>query len=174
MRLLWLLFVCSILQGCAPSPQSLKDQSVAQMDSELMVLDLQNQDLASARLHLNEAEFLAPRDPQVLIAAGYFDVKMGDIFDAQKQYNLAIALAPHDSTIENDYGTFLYEQGQYAEALPYFLDAAQNPANLVSAEAFENAGLSETKLDEFQLAQQDFMRAKEEDPSFTPGSSTSP
>lgn len=166
MRYFTYFFVISLgLTGCAPNPQTIQNQNLAIMDTELMVLDFQNQDPQSARMHLNEAKSLAPNDPHVLVAEGYFDLRMGDVSAAEQQYTTAIEGAPNDPQIQNDYGTFLYEQKEYAQALQYFLKAAQNPLNAVSAEAFENAGLSEMKLGNPLLAHQYLMRALEENPN---------
>ncbi len=160
-----LSFILFGLSGCAPNPQMIQNQNLAVTDTELMVLDFQNQDPMSARMHLNEAKSLAPNDPHVLIAEGYFDLKMGDAALAEQQYTAAISAAPNDPQIQNDYGTFLYAQKEYKEALQYFLKAAQNPLNAISAEAFENAGLAEMKLGQLNLAQQYFVQAGQEDPN---------
>lgn len=102
MKVIPIILLFLALTACAPQSQTLQNQNVAILDSELVPLDLQNEDPADARLHLDEALQLAPHDPQVLIATGYFDAKMGDLSGAQNNYQAAIRAAPHAANIQND------------------------------------------------------------------------
>lgn len=164
MRTLFLLFLSLAFSGCATSSGDLQNQHLAVIDTELMVLDLQNHNPEAARMHLDDAKSLAPEDPEVLVAAGYFAEAMGDVAQAQQNYRAAIQKAPHEPQVENDYGAFLYHQGQYQQALSYFAAAASDPDNAVSAEAYENSGLDEQELGNNAAAQSDFARAFKEDP----------
>ncbi len=142
-----IVFTASLLSGCAStSAQISEQQTIAEIDSELVPLDIQNQNLGEARLHLNEALALAPNNPKVLVAAGYFDFKMGDFTNAQSNYQTAVLKAPNDAAILNDYGVYLYQQGKYAKALSYFLMAAKNPQNSAFDEASANLKLAKIKL----------------------------
>lgn len=159
MHKLSLLLCLLLLSGCASNPEVLQTKNLAEIDSELALLDIKNQDMQNARIHLAEAKSLAPDDPQILVTEGYFDKKAGDFADAEQAYNAAIRAAPDNAQIDNDYGVFLYQQGDYAQALPYFIKAGKNPENAVAGEAFNNAGLAELKLNRMQQAQADFNRA---------------
>lgn len=154
----------SLLTGCAPNTEIVQNQNLAEIDAELMVLDLQNHAPEAAKLHLQQAQALAPNDPQVLAASGYFAAKMADPIRAQASYTAAIKAAPEDPEIENEYGVFLYQSGAYAAALPYFIKAAADPENVTAGDASKNAGLTEMKLNNPSAAQEYFVRAFAEDP----------
>lgn len=163
-RLFFCLPFC-LLAGCASDTQTVQNQNLAEIDAELMVLDLQNHAPEAAKLHLQQAQALAPDDPQVLIASGYFAAKMADPGSAKAAYTAAIKVAPQDPEIENEYGAFLYQNGAYAEALSYFIKAAADPENVTAGEASKNAGLAEMKLNNPGAAQVYFVRAFAEDPN---------
>lgn len=162
-RLFFCLPLC-LLAGCAPDMRTVQNQNLAEIDAELMVLDLQNHAPESAKLHLQQAQALAPDDPQVWVASGYFAAKMADPTNARAAYTAAIKAAPQDPEIENEYGAFLYQTGAYAEALPYFIKAAADPESATAGEASKNAGLTEMKLHKPDAAQVYFVRAFAEDP----------
>lgn len=153
----------SLLAGCASDTETLRNQKLAQIDAELMVLDLQNHAPQAAQLHLQQAQALAPQNPQVLVATGYFAEKMADPISASENYVAAIKVAPQDPEIENEYGAFLYQAGDYAEALPYFAEAAADLESTTAAEASKNAGLAEIKLNNRPAADKYFVRASAED-----------
>lgn len=153
-----------LLAGCSTDSMLIHSQNLAQLDAELMVLDLKNNNIENARFHLHQAEAIAPNDVQVLAAAGYFDEKMGDVSAAAQNYADALKIAPTDPQVENEYGAFLYLRGEYTQALPYFIQAGQNPINSIAGEALENAGLAEMKLGYPQQAQQYFAQASVENP----------
>ncbi len=160
MKTLFLLAISLILAACAGNSQTLQNQNLADIDTELMALDLQNHDPFSARLHLLDAETAAPNDPEVWVGEGYFDEAMDDPSGAEAAYTEAIHLAPQDSNVEDQYGRFLYQEGQYQAALSYFEKAGANPQNAVAVEADENAGFAAEKLKETTLAQTYFAKAE--------------
>lgn len=165
MKLLILLCLFA-LSGCAVVPIATDAQHtrVAEIDTQLAVLELNDGNPEAAKIHLLEAAHLAPKDALVAIGQGYDAVKMGNLPEAAFYYQQAIALAPNDPVIEDDYGTFLYQEGRNQEALSYFLKSANNPDNLYAGEAYQNAALAELKLKDPQDAAAHFREATLQDP----------
>ncbi len=83
----------------------------------------------------------APRWPVAKDALGYFFESTGDKKEAEKYYQQAILLSPHDGASLNNYGAFLCRDHRAVEAEKMFLQAAAIPDYLNTAEAYENAGL---------------------------------
>ncbi|MCX7122104.1 MAG: hypothetical protein NTV32_00215 [Gammaproteobacteria bacterium] len=95
----------------------------------------------------------------VLAGEGFYDLNIHETARAALFYHEAIAVAPHNPEIQNDYGAFLFQTQQFSLALPYFLKAAYSSDNLYAGEAFENAALSELKLGNSSLAKYYFSEA---------------
>jgi type IV pilus assembly protein PilF len=142
-----------ILQGCQTDPSTQNKVQLAEIDTELAVLDLNQHQPESAKVHLLDAKSLAPDDALVLAGEGFYDLQIHEVPAAAEFYQRAIAIAPHNPDIQNDYGVFLYRTKAYQQALPYFVQAAYSQDNLYAGEAFENAGLTELKLGDAISAQ---------------------
>ena len=158
-RLLFLGFWSLTLCGCVTNSPPQNNTQLAEIDTELAVLDVHQNQAAQAKIHLLEATALAPDDPMVLAGEGFYDLNMHETAEATSFYNQAIGVAPNNPEIQNDYGVFLYQTQQFSQALVYFLKAAYNPDNLYAGDAFENAGLTELSLGDSAAAGQDFKSA---------------
>ena len=145
--------------GCSTDPQPQHNTQLAEIDTELALLDLNQHQPEQARMHLLDANQLAMHDPMVLAGEGFYDLAIHENAAAAVLYQEAIARAPQQADIQDDYGVFLYRMQQFAQALPYFLKAASNPENLYAAEAFQNAAMTELKLGNQAAAAQYFKAA---------------
>ena len=153
---LWALF----LLGCSASAPSKNNTQIAEIDTELAVLDLNQHQAENAKTHLLEANSLAPDDALVLAGEGFYDFHIHEASEAAAYYQRAIRVAPNNPEIQNDYGVFLYQTAQFSVALAYFLKAAYNADNLYAGEAFENAAFTESKLGESVTAAAYFKEAR--------------
>ncbi len=77
---------------------------------------------------------------------------------ADQHYRKALAQGKN-SRIENNYGGFLYEQGDYKAAYQQFNAAAQDTMYTERSRVFENMGLTALRLNDKTLALQYFERA---------------
>ena len=148
-----------ILFGCSTASLSKNNTQLAEMDTELAVLDVNEHRPENAKFHLLEANSLAPDDAFVLAGEGFYDLQIHEVSEAASYYQHAIRVAPDNPGIQNDYGVFLYQTGQFSGALPYFMRAAYNADNLYAGEAFRNAALTELKLGHSFAAAADFKEA---------------
>ena len=85
--------------------------------------------------------------------------KLGNVGDAEKHFERAVSLDGSDSALQNNYGTFLFAEGRYKDAKKELQRAADDPDYARRAQAFENLGLTELKLDETDAAKASFQRA---------------
>ncbi len=155
------MLACSalVLLGCSSVSSSQNNTQLAEIDTQLAVLDLQQHQPESVKSHLLDAAALAPDDALVLAGEGFYDLQIYQDAEAARFYQQALAAAPRNPEIQNDYGVFLYQTHDYAAALPYFVKAAHNQQNLYAGEAWQNAGLTELKLGNPSAAQVDFTQA---------------
>lgn len=65
---------------------------------------------------------------------------------ADKNYRKALSLRPGDARILNNYGTFLYEQRRYPEALERFRQSAADTLYPARSQVYINLGLTSLKL----------------------------
>ncbi len=77
---------------------------------------------------------------------------------ADAEYQKALASSP-EARILNNYGSFLYGQGRYADAMERFRQAANDPMYPERGRIFENMGLTALRLGQPQEAGACFARA---------------
>ncbi|TWI55436.1 type IV pilus assembly protein PilF [Pseudomonas duriflava] len=73
---------------------------------------------------------------------------------ADKEYREALSLRRNDARILNNYGSFLFEQGRYAEAYERFTEASQDSLYPERSRVFENLGLTALRLNKPELARE--------------------
>jgi type IV pilus assembly protein PilF len=137
----------------APAAQRLQ----AQLDLARGYLEMG--DAQSARRPLERALRIDPHSSEahVLLATAY--LADGDKQLAEREYRTALRDDPHNSMARNNYGTFLFAEGRYKDAKKELERAADDPDYGRRAQAFENLGLTELKLDETDAAKESFQRA---------------
>ncbi|VVP89352.1 hypothetical protein PS910_02725 [Pseudomonas fluorescens] len=83
---------------------------------------------------------------------------------AGRHYRKALAERPGDTGLRNNYGSFLYAQGQYREAEQMFRQAAVDTLYPERSRVFENLGLTALKLDRRDQARTHLEKALKLDP----------
>ena len=77
---------------------------------------------------------------------------------ADKHYRAALS-SRSDARILNNYGSFLYEQQRYAEAMEHFTKASADTLYPERARVFQNMGMTALKLGQTQAAESYFNRS---------------
>jgi type IV pilus assembly protein PilF len=160
-----LLLVCTFgLSGCIteisgglPPPAPDSERLQAQLD--LGRGYLAQRDWARARGPLTSALVIDPKsvETHVLLAILYENEDEPGV--AERHYKRALQLAPRDSQALNNYGTFLYGQGRYQDALVPLRLLVQDTEYNKRAQAYENLGLAELRVGNLEPAQAAFERA---------------
>lgn len=78
---------------------------------------------------------------------------------AERHYKKAVALAPDDATILNNYGAFLCGQSRIDDAEKYFLKAAETPRYRTPELSYENIALCAMRADDRAKAETYFRKA---------------
>ncbi|RRJ83422.1 type IV pilus biogenesis/stability protein PilW [Aestuariirhabdus litorea] len=83
----------------------------------------------------------------------------GDHEQARYNYERALSINSNASDIQHNFGSFLYRQQQYKEAISHLLVAAENIRYTRRSISFQVLGLCELKLGNEQKAEEYFLRA---------------
>lgn len=96
---------------------------------------------------------------------GLVYMALGENKPAEDNFLRALDLAPGNPDIHNNYGWFLYNRGQYNDAMQQFTTALANPLYAKPQSALTNAGLCMMKLGKPLQAETYFGKALEHDPN---------
>ena len=164
-RLSGVVLLIGLMNGCAGdkhdtnvSPQS------AQTRLQLGMEYLAANNLDAARQNLDKAVQSAPADYRTQLGMALYEQRVGENDAAQKRYNLALKLAPQNSTVLNNYGAFLCSLGQYVSAQQQFAVAARSADYGQVADSLENAGYCFFKAGQNDEARMLLGRALKYDP----------
>lgn len=144
--------ICSVLLLTSCNSVSIQQKTAANnsanLNVELGLAYLKQNNLSLAKEKLLRAIEIAPQNYLANDAYAYFLEKNADSKTAEKYYIKAIkfADAKNKGAAYNNYGTFLYRQKRYNEALKYFLLAANDPNYLNFAIAKKNITKVKNKI----------------------------
>jgi len=162
--LLLLLSTQLFLAGCNLNLNSKHNPEAANINAKLGIAYLQQNRAAIAKSKLLLAIKQAPYNAQVHNAIGYFFAHTGEPILAEKHYLYALKYAKEKAFIWQNYGSFLYQQNRYQEALEQFLLAAHDTNYVFEAKAYACASNAASKLKKHDLAKQYHQDALLHDP----------
>lgn len=119
---------------------------------------------------LDEARVAQAFDPEyapVYHLFGQIYMYLDDTVAARQNLERAIALAPGDPEINNTYGWFLCASGEERAGIERLAQVGRNPYYRTPTRPYTNAGLCHLRLKENALAESEFLRAVQADPSNT-------
>jgi type IV pilus assembly protein PilF len=165
MRLLAILMVWScLLAGCVtessgglPEPASQSKRVEAQLD--LARGYLENRDYARARSPLKRALEIDPRSVEAHVLMAVLSDSVNEPALAEDHYRIALRYGSDNSQALNNYGSFLYAQERYAEAVVPLRKLVKDTDYRARAQAYENLGLAELKAGDSALAKDAFTRS---------------
>jgi type IV pilus assembly protein PilF len=120
---------------------------------------LENGDIPNARRPLERALKIDPSSAEAHVLMATVYLADGDKRLAEQEYRQALHHSPHNSMAHNNYGTFLFAEGRYKDAFDQLKQAANDPKYARRAQAYENLGLTELRLEKVKDAEQSFQRA---------------
>jgi type IV pilus biogenesis/stability protein PilW len=121
-------------------------------------------DLAGAFEELQLADEMRPNFPDTLAAIGYYYRETGDTGRAVEYFERALAVDPRNWPAHNFYGTTLFRQGKYDEALLHFQAAME--ANPFNSQGLTNIGVIEFARGNLDKAREYLERAVASDPGY--------
>ncbi|MCU1730810.1 MULTISPECIES: type IV pilus biogenesis/stability protein PilW [unclassified Pseudomonas] len=139
------LLLLTLLYGCATPGGKARDES-RRAYVQLGLGYLQQGQSERAKIPLKKALALGADDAEVNAALALVFQREDEPALARMHFQKALSAQPHDPRIRNNYGGFLYSQGQYAEAQQMFRQASADTLYPERSRVFENLGLTAIRL----------------------------
>lgn len=137
------LLLALLVTGCTttPSAEQRSLKKAAQINARLGANYLRQGSLQLANEKLRKA--LNQDDDNVDAHATFalLQMELGKPREARRHFETALDLSPDDPQLQNNYGTFLCNQGDYDAGIEHFLRAADNRLYSTPEYAYANAGI---------------------------------
>jgi type IV pilus assembly protein PilF len=135
-----ILFLAILLISCASVTKEDKNEHSASIYLQLGVryMDLGKLEIAKENLQL--AQEKDPGNTQVHNAFAFLYEKLNDYSQAKEQYDAALELSPHDWSVQNNFGRFLCDHGEYKQGMALLIAASSTQLNDRQWLALTNAG----------------------------------
>lgn len=160
---------CSRVAG-DPERKLSKNEQLAELRMALGAGYLQEGALDVALQELEQSLQLNPRNAKAHATMALLQLRLGKPQAAGEHYRRALALAPSDPEIRNNYGVYLCSQGQAREADAQFRCAIANPLYRTPAMAYTNAAECALRHGDGPRAETDLLTAVQLDPGFAAAS----
>lgn len=160
MKLLILMAIALLCSACVYVPEKQPGQDLkkaAETNVKLGALYLQKGMYGSANEKLEKALKQNSKSVHAHSVYALLQNELGKTDKAKKHFKKAIRLAPEDSSVRNNYGTFLCSQGEIDKAVEQFNLALLDPLYKTPEYAFSNAGACLLEKPDFATAE-DYLR----------------
>lgn len=164
--IVFLIFV--VLTACSSDKANVKSDNAADVHLQLGVRYLSLNKLEIAKENLQKALSLDPKNVQAHNALAFLYEKLNNFDEANDQYAKAIDLAPDDLGVQNNYGRFLCEHGEYEKGMALLSPASSNPLNDRQWLALTNAGRCQLAMGQKQQAEAYFRQALQLNQAYAP------
>lgn len=159
--------VLSLLLLCACTTETInRPFNVEKSDDEalrdylqLAVGYLDQNDLASAKRHLNNAASIDPDNSEMFGTWGLIYAREGEVELADESFRRSLREDANNSKARNNYGAFLFARGRYEEAYDQLQRVVRDTEYEQRSQAFENLGIAALRLERLPEAEQAFTRA---------------
>lgn len=141
------------------SVQVADPRSRAKIHTELGSLYFQAGSAAAALEHLAMALQIDPDFHQANSVRGLVHAALREYGKAEADFARALARAPNDPEVNNNYGWFLCETGKETQSIPYFDRALRDPLYQTPDRAYTNAGVCLLKAGDLDQAQNYLLQA---------------
>lgn len=145
--------------GGIPPPAPSENRVKAQLD--LARGYLEQGDFTRARVPLGKALELDPEKVEVHVLYAFLFNRENEYELAESHYQTALKLDPKNSQALNNYGTFLYARGRYADAVQQLSELIKDTGYRARSQAFENLGLALLRNGDAAAAEAAFTRSLE-------------
>jgi type IV pilus assembly protein PilF len=151
-------------QADVPEPAPVKTQEAtpaqrAQIRTELAAGYYERGQMDIALEELGNAKALDPTYPKIYNVYGLVYAMLGERAKAEENFRQALALAPNDSEIRENWGAFLCGTGHPRESLPEFEQVLKDPLYKTPEIALINAGKCSVAIGDTKAAEEYLRRA---------------
>ena len=126
--------------------------SRARVHTELAALYYQQGSMKTALDELASAIKIDPQYAPAYSMQGLVYMQLGEQAPANNNFQKAVALAPNDPDIRNNYGLFLCDSGEYQKGLAQLDIAIANPLYNTPVRALDNAARCAQRMGDSTLA----------------------
>lgn len=172
-----IVFLCGVLglSGCVVEPVSDSFTGTKDLDKahknyvHMAMVYIQNRDMTQADRTLHRASEINDDDASLHNAWGLFFMVEQDEEKAEEHFQRAISEDPEFSAARNNYGTMLYRQKRYEEAVEQLTVVAKHYRYEMRHQSFETLGQCHLALGQRAEAEKAFVKALQLNPRM-PGS----
>lgn len=154
-----------VLTACTTSAEK-KGSSDVYLQLGVRYLSLNK--LEIAKENLERALQIEPDNMQAHNALAFLYEKIERYPEAKSHYEAALRLAPEDLGVQNNYGRFLCEQGEYSAGMALLTKAISNLLNDRAWLAMTNAGICQMGMGQKQAAKIYFKQALHLNENYAP------
>ena len=162
-RMIWAVLALAFMYGCVTTtsgghePAAKEVQLQAHLDLARGYLEQRSWN--RAREPLERALEINPRSAEAFTLMGVMYQGQNEAVLAEEAYRRALRNDPRNAIALNNYGSFLYAQGRYEDALGPLRTLVRDPTYRERARAYESLGLTELKVGNAERARDAFQRA---------------
>ena len=120
---------------------------------------LDNDDLASAKRHLNNAAALDRNNAEVYSIWGLVYAREGEVDLADESFRRSLRINSSNSQARNNYAAFLFSSGRFDDAYDELAIVVKDTTYPARPQAFENLGLAALRIGNTTAAETAFTRA---------------
>ena len=154
--------------ACSSTGTARNKKESADIHLQLGIRYLGMDRLSFAKEHLEKAVELDSGNAEALNALAFLYEKLRQPEKADELYEDALDAAPDDLSVQNNFGRFLCEHGQYEKGMNYLKQAVSSPLNNRQWLALTNAGRCELKQGRVDAAEAYLRQALQIDASYAP------
>jgi type IV pilus assembly protein PilF len=162
-----IFLVMASLIACAASTEK-KAADSADVYLQLGVRYLGMNKLEIAKENLEHALKIDSRNAQAHNALAYLYEKINVYAEARDHYETALNLAPDDLGIQNNFGRFLCDRGEYEKGMALLTQAISTPLNDRPWLALTNVGRCQLAMNQQQKAESYFRQALQLNDAYAP------
>jgi type IV pilus assembly protein PilF len=140
----------------------------AQLHAEIAAGFYERGQMQVAMQELEEAVKLDPKNAKIYNVYGLVYSVLGEDANAERNFQQAIALAPNDSEIRQNWGWYLCTHGKPRESIPEFEMAIRNPLYKSPDVALTNAGKCSVEIGDNRRGEDYLKRALTINPASVP------
>ncbi|NOT12072.1 MAG: type IV pilus biogenesis/stability protein PilW [Methylococcaceae bacterium] len=165
-RIPLVLLTASLLACSATTEKQSSDSSEVYLQLGVRYLSMNR--LEIAKENLEHALKIDSHNAQAHDALAFLYEKLNKFDVAKEHYQTALDIAPEDLNIQNNYGRFLCDRGEFEKGMVLLSQALSTPLNEQQWRALTNAGRCQLAMKQPQKAEDYFRQALQLNGSYAP------
>ena len=165
-RISLFLLIPALIACATESEKKATDSSDVYLQLGVRYLSMNKLELA--KTDLEHAIRTNPRNAQAHDALAFLYEKLNNLTVARDHYQTALEIAPEDLSIQNNFGRFLCDRGEYEKGLALLTQASATPLNEQPWLALTNTGRCQLAMKHRDKAEDSFRQALQLNSTYPP------